>query len=94
MTVRNTGSREGKEVVQLYISDLVASLTPDVKRLRGFEKINLQPGESKTVTISLNENAFQYYDDIKNDWVKEKDSYDILVGGSSRSIKLMGKVKL
>ena len=53
VTVKNTGSREGKEVVQLYISDLVASLTPDIKRLRGFEKINLQPGESKTVTFKL-----------------------------------------
>ena len=53
VTVKNTGSREGKEVVQLYISDLVASLTPDVKRLRGFEKINLQLGESKTVTFKL-----------------------------------------
>ena len=53
VTVKNAGSSEGKEVVQLYISDLVASLTPDVKRLRGFEKINLQPGESKTVTFKL-----------------------------------------
>jgi len=53
VTVKNTGSREGKEVVQLYISDLVASLSPDVKRLRGFEKIDLQPGESKTVTFAL-----------------------------------------
>jgi beta-glucosidase len=53
VTVKNTGSSEGKEVVQLYVSDLIASLTPDVKRLRGFEKINLQPGESKTVTFNL-----------------------------------------
>ncbi len=53
VTVKNTGSREGKEVVQLFVSDLVASLTPDVKRLRGFEKVDLKPGESKTVTFHL-----------------------------------------
>jgi beta-glucosidase len=53
VTVTNKGEREGKEVVQLFISDLVASLTPDVKRLRGFEKIGLQPGESKTVFFKV-----------------------------------------
>ena len=53
MTVKNSGGREGKEVVQLYVSELIASLTPDVRRLRGFEKIDLKPGESKTVTFKL-----------------------------------------
>ena len=53
VTVKNSGSREGKEVVELFTSDLVASLTPDVKRLRGFEKIDLKGGESKTVTFRL-----------------------------------------
>jgi beta-glucosidase len=53
VTVTNTGKRAGKEVAQLFISDLVASLTPDVKRLRGFEKVSLNPGESKTVTFKV-----------------------------------------
>ena len=53
VTVKNEGNREGKEVVQLFISDLLASLTPDVRRLRGFEKINLKPGESKVVTFRI-----------------------------------------
>jgi beta-glucosidase len=53
ITVTNTGNRQGKEVVQLFISDLIASLTPDVKRLRGFEKIQLNPGESKTVNFKI-----------------------------------------
>ncbi|MGN6800878.1 MAG: glycoside hydrolase family 3 N-terminal domain-containing protein [Ginsengibacter sp.] len=53
VTIKNTGSREGKEVAQLFVSDLVASLTPDVKRLRAFQKVDLQPGESKTVTFHL-----------------------------------------
>ena len=64
------------------------------KELKGFNKVFLQPGESKTVSISLNENAFQYYSDIQNDWVKEKGIYDIMVGGSSRSIRVTGKIKL
>lgn len=53
VSVTNSGSNEGKEVVQLFISDAVASLSPDVKRLRGFEKINLKPGESKTVSFNI-----------------------------------------
>ena len=53
VNVSNTGSREGKEVAQLYVSDLVASISPDVKRLRGFEKVDLKPGESKTITFKL-----------------------------------------
>ena len=53
VTVTNTGSRDGKEVVQLYVSDLIASLTPDLKRLRGFEKVSLKPGESKAVHFQL-----------------------------------------
>jgi beta-glucosidase len=53
VTVRNTGSRAGKEVVQVYVSDLLASLTPDVKRLRRFEKVELQAGASQTIQFSL-----------------------------------------
>jgi beta-glucosidase len=53
VTVQNTGSKEGKEVVQLFVSDVIASFTPDVKRLRGFEKVSLKPGESKTVSFTL-----------------------------------------
>jgi beta-glucosidase len=53
ITVTNTGNRQGKEVVQLFISDLIASLTPDVKRLRGFQKVDLKAGESKTVTFQI-----------------------------------------
>lgn len=53
VTVKNTGNKEGKEVAQLFTSELVASITPDVKRLRGFEKVDLKPGESKTITFKL-----------------------------------------
>lgn len=60
ITVRNTGSREGKETVLLYVSDLVASVTPEVKRLRAFDKISLKPGESKTLTFSLDAAALSF----------------------------------
>lgn len=58
--VSNTGSREGKEVVELYLSDLYASITPDVKRLKGFEKISLKPGETKTVNFQLSKNELSF----------------------------------
>jgi hypothetical protein len=58
--VKNTGSRDGKEVVQLYTSDLVASLVPDVKRLRRFEKVALKAGETKTVTFKLKLNDLSF----------------------------------
>jgi len=92
-SIRNTGKTAGAEVAQVYVKQEQSLLPRPEKELKGFSKVFLQPGESKTVTVSLNENAFQYYDDIKNDWVKEKGFYDILVGGSSRSIKVTGKVK-
>ena len=78
--VTNTGDRAGKEAVLLYSSDLVASLIPDVKRLRGFEKIELQPGESKVVTFDLpaKELAFVGAD---GRWRLEKGDFRLAVGG-------------
>jgi beta-glucosidase len=84
--VKNTGARAGKEVVQLYSSDLYASLIPDVKRLRRFEKIALNPGEIKTVTftITLNDLAFV---NLENKRVVEPGDFELLVGASSNDIK-------
>jgi beta-glucosidase len=78
--VTNTGDRAGKEAVLLYSSDLVASLIPDVKRLRGFEKIALQPGESKTVSFELpaRELAFVGAD---GRWRLEKGDFRLSCGG-------------
>ena len=93
-SVKNTGKVAGAEVGQVYVKQEQSSLPRPEKELKGFNKVFLQPGESKTVTINLDENAFQYYNDMESNWVKEKGMYDILVGGSSRSIKLTGKIKL
>ena len=78
--VKNTGSRTGKEAVLLYSSDLVASIIPDVKRLRGFEKISLEPGETKAVTFELpaKELAFVVAD---GKWRLEKGYFRLACGG-------------
>jgi beta-glucosidase len=87
VTVRNSGSREGKEVVQLFTSDLIASLTPDVKRLRAFEKIDLKPGESKTVTfkLALKDLAFVNTDNKK---ILEAGEFKIQIANQSASFNV------
>jgi beta-glucosidase len=78
VTVKNTGKMDGKEVVQLFVSDLYASMTPDVKRLRGFEKISLKPGESRTVEFTLSGRDLAFVGtDLQ--WVVEKGEFDIQV---------------
>lgn len=84
--VTNTGGREGKEVVQLYSSDLYASLVPDVKRLRRFEKITLKAGETKTVTFKLNVNDLSFIN-LQNKRVVEPGDFVFQVGSSSDDTK-------
>jgi beta-glucosidase len=93
-TIRNTGKLAGAEVAQVYVKQEKSLLPRPEKELKGFDKVNLNPGESKTVTIRLNENAFQYYSDIENNWVNEKGIFEIMVGSSSRMVRLSGKIKL
>lgn len=83
--VTNTGSVEGKESVLLYLSDLVASSTPDIKRLRGFDKISLKPGETKTVTLKLaaDDLAFVGYDGL---WRLEKGDFVLACGGKTVTV--------
>jgi beta-glucosidase len=86
VTVTNEGSKAGKEVVQLYIRDLVASITRPVKELKGFQKIELQPGESRKVTFDITTADLKFYNsDLKYDW--EPGDFVIMVGGNSRDIK-------
>ena len=87
ITIKNTGNKPGKEVVQLFISDLVASLTPDVKRLRGFEKVNLNPGESKTVSfkVPVQELAFVGIDNQKH---LEEGEFKIQIADQTASFKV------
>jgi beta-glucosidase len=90
VNVKNTGNREGAEIVQLYISDLKSSLPRPVKELKGFEKVFLKPGEEKTVTITIDKMALSFFDDRKHEWVAENGDFEALIGASSADIK--GKI--
>jgi beta-glucosidase len=85
--VTNTGKRAGTETVQLYIRDLVSSVTRPVKELKGFRKILLQPGETKTVTLEITPDSLAFYD-VKMKYVVEPGEFEIMVGNSSRDADL------
>lgn len=90
VTVTNTGKYDGKEVVQLYIRDIVGSVTRPVKELKGFQKIELKAGETKTVSFSITPEDLKFYNyDLKYDW--EAGDFEIMIGGNSRDVK-KGKV--
>ncbi|SBW07010.1 glycoside hydrolase family 3 N-terminal domain-containing protein [uncultured Dysgonomonas sp.] len=84
--VKNTGNSQGKEVVQLYSSDLYASALPDMIRLRRFEKIDLKPGETKTVKFELSLNDLSFIN-LKNERVIEPGDFELKIGASSSDIK-------
>ncbi|MFH5975380.1 fibronectin type III-like domain-contianing protein, partial [Clostridium perfringens] len=79
VTVTNTGKREGAEVVQLYIRDLVGSITRPVMELKGFEKISLKAGESKTVSFKITPDLLRFYDYNMNHVVEPGD-FDVMIG--------------
>lgn len=86
VTITNTGNFKGKEVVQLYIRDLVGSVTRPVKELKGFQKIELAPGESKNVSFDITTEQLKFYNsDLKYVW--EPGEFDIMIGGSSENVK-------
>ena len=90
----NTGQREGAEIVQMYIRDVVSSVTRPVKELKGFQKVTLRPGESKTVTFEITPELLAFYD-INMKYVVEPGDFTIMVGNSSRDedlVKLALKV--
>ncbi len=92
--VKNTGAVAGKEVVQLYVRDVQASVQRPPKELKGFAKVVLQPGEVKTVTFELNDRALAYYDPDQKAWVAEPGEFEVLIGSSSRDIRLRTKFTL
>ena len=85
--VKNTGSREGKEIVQLYIKDKKSSLPRPEKELKGFEKVSLLTGEEKEVTFTIDKQALSFYDDRKQAWVAEEGDFEVLIGASASDIK-------
>ena len=93
--VTNTGDRAGREIVQLYVSDLKTTLPRPVKELKGFKKISLEPGQTETVTFEISRDDLSYFDADKHAWVVDPGKFEALVGASSRDIrsKVAFKVK-
>ncbi len=92
--VKNTGSRAGAEVVQLYINDIKSSLPRPVKELKTFQKVYLQPGESKDVTLTIDKSALSFYDDRVGEWVAEPGEFKALIGNASDHISTSVSFKL
>jgi beta-glucosidase len=93
-TVTNTGPVAGAEIAQLYVSDLDSSLDRPVHELKSFAKVQLEPGESATVTLALDERAFAYWSPRRRRWTVEPGEFEIQVGASSRDIRLRRTVHL
>ncbi|GAA3516484.1 glycoside hydrolase family 3 N-terminal domain-containing protein [Aquimarina addita] len=85
--VQNTGTRKGKEVVQLYLSDMYSSITPEVKRLQGFKKIELQPGEMKKVSFEIDIDDLKFVDE-HNKWIAEFGEFEVNIGGLTKKFEL------
>lgn len=85
--VTNSGDVAGKEVVQLYLTDEESSLERPVKELKGFRKVYLEPGQTKTVTFGITPDDLKYFDDVQHDWVLEPGRFTAYVGSSSRDIR-------
>ena len=87
VSVKNTGTREGQEVVQLYISDKKSSLPRPVKELKGFDKVKLAPGEEKTVSFTITKDALSFFDDAKHEWVAVPGKFEAVIAASAADIK-------
>ncbi len=88
VTIKNIGSRKGKEIIQVYVRDIKSTIIRPIKELKAFKKIELDVGEAKKVKFMLNERDFAYWDSKYKTWVVESGEFEILVGSSSEDIKL------
>jgi beta-glucosidase len=93
-TVTNTGNRAGAEIAELYVGEKNLTVPRPIKELKGFKKVFLQPGDSRRITLELDQRSFAFFDTTKQLWVAEPGIYNILVGASSQDIRLNGQFKL
>jgi beta-glucosidase len=94
LTVKNTGLRDGAEVVQLYLGDEKSSVPRPVKELKGFEKIFLKAGESKTVVLTIKPEDMKFWDVSAHEWKAEPGKFLVFLGSSSRDIRFKGAFEL
>ncbi|MCD8183915.1 MAG: glycoside hydrolase family 3 C-terminal domain-containing protein [Bacteroides sp.] len=87
VTVKNTGTRAGQEVVQLYISDKKSSLPRPVKELKGFRKVKLAPGEEKEIAFTIDKEALSFFDDVQYAWIAEPGKFEAIIAASATDIK-------
>ncbi len=92
--VRNSGRRAGDEVVQMYVGDVKASVDREVRALKGFTRVNLKPGESKTVTFTLDKSHLSFYSPSVKKWVAEPGAFEVAIGASSRDLRLTAQLVL
>jgi beta-glucosidase len=94
LQVRNSGARTGAEVVQLYLHDLQASVDRPPQELKGFRRVALTAGQTQTVNFTIDQRAMSFYSVKKKSWVAEPGGFEVLVGASSRDIRLKGNFEL
>ena len=94
MQVRNSGSRSGAEIVQLYVHDVKSSVDRPLKELKGFQRVALNPGEERKVSFTLDRSALSFYSTAKDEWVAEPGAFEVWIGASSRDIRLKGAFEL
>ena len=93
-TVSNTGDRAGAEVAELYVGQQNPAVPRPIKELKGFKRVLLQPGESKRITLELDQRSFAFFNTTTKQWDALPDTYNILVGSSSQDTPLKGQFKL
>jgi beta-glucosidase len=86
--ITNSGKMKGAETAQMYIRDIKSSLIRPIKELKGFAKIELNPGETKTVSMKINKSSLSFYDEITESFITEPGEFEVLIGSSSEDIKL------
>jgi beta-glucosidase len=94
MDIRNTGKLRGSEVVQLYIHDVESSVDKSVRELKAFKKVQLDPGQTKTISFEIDQAGLSYYSVQDKKWLAEDGQYEVQIGSSSRDIRLKDQFKL
>lgn len=92
--ITNTGDREGKEIAEVYVRDVLSAVPRPKKELKGYEKVTLAPGETRRVSVALDSRAFAYYNTSLHRWYIENGAFEILVGASSCDIRLTAKIDI